>query len=146
MQTAIQLFAAFLGSLGFGALFNLHGKKLLLAAIGGFIGWAIYLLIEYLSGSPYISAFLTMSLMTLYSEIMARIMKAPVTVFLVISVIPLVPGAALYRTANNLMMQNFAAASELGTYALLFAASMSAGITLTTLVFQAVRRIMKHVR
>ena len=143
MQTAIQLLAAFFGSLGFGALFNLHGKKLLWAAIGGLIAWAIYLLVEYLSGSPYVSAFITMSLMTLYSELMARVLKAPMTIFQVISVIPLVPGAALYRTANNLMMQHHDVASELGTYALLFAASMSAGITLTTLAFQALRRVLK---
>ena len=39
----IQLLAALVGSLGFAALFNLHGKKLIVSARGGLGAWAIYL-------------------------------------------------------------------------------------------------------
>ena len=36
MQEIIQLFAAFLGSLGFAVLFNIRGEKLVFAALGDF--------------------------------------------------------------------------------------------------------------
>lgn len=39
---------------------------------------------------------------------MARIHKTPVTVFLVSATIPLIPGAALYRTMNWMLMKEWA--------------------------------------
>lgn len=52
----------------------------------------------------------------------------------------LIPGAALYRAMNCLMYRNYAGFSKEGTYTLLFAASMSAGITFTTVVFRMIWR------
>ncbi|MDO4338090.1 MAG: threonine/serine exporter family protein [Eubacteriales bacterium] len=74
---------------------------------------------------------------------MARIHKTPVTVFLVAAAIPLIPEAALYRAMNCLMRQDLASFTVESTYALLFAASMSAGITLTTIIFHI---IWRHLR
>lgn len=70
----------------------------------------------------------------------SRMVKTPVTVFLVSATIPLIPGAALYRAMNCLMHRNYAGFSKEGTYTLLFAASMSAGITFTTVVFRMIWR------
>ena len=69
---------------------------------------------------------------------MARIHKTPVTVFLVSATIPLIPGAALYRTMNWMMMQEWDKFCADGTYTILFAASMAAGMTLTTIFFRMV--------
>ena len=41
MKEFIQLMAALLGSLGFAALFNIRGKKLIFATIGGFLSWQL---------------------------------------------------------------------------------------------------------
>lgn len=40
MREIIQLVVSFTGSLGFAALFNIHGKKLWFAALGGCLSWA----------------------------------------------------------------------------------------------------------
>lgn len=134
MNAFLQLLAALLGSLGFAAYFNIHGKKLVWAGLGGFFGWGTYLLFEYLSKDPYFAAFFSTVCLTLYAEVMARILKAPVTIFLVSATIPLIPGASLYRTMSNLMLRQMELATEYGLYTLLFAACMSAGVTLTTMV------------
>ncbi|MGN0802149.1 MAG: threonine/serine exporter family protein [Candidatus Faecivicinus sp.] len=136
MNPLIQLPAALLGSLGFGALFNLHGRKLAFAALGGLLSWSIYLLVERFSDIPYLCAFIASVSLTLYAEAMARIHKTPVTVFLVTAAIPLIPGAGLYRSASALMLKQMDTFADQGLYTLLFAASMSAGVTLTTLLFQ----------
>ena len=141
MNAIIQLLAALIGSFGFAAYFNLHGKKLLWAGFGGFFGWGAYLLLEYASKDPYLSAFFATAFLTLYSEIMARILKAPVTVFLVSAAIPLIPGASLYRTMSNLMQKQMDLATEYGLYTLLFAACMSAGVTLTTMVVRFITQM-----
>lgn len=147
MDRLIQLLTAFLGSLGFGALYNLHGRKLYFAALGGLLGWTVYLMVNRLTASPYPCAFLASVALTLYSERMARVHKTPVTVFLVTSAIPLIPGAGLYRCASAMMLRQNELAAQQGAYTLLFAASMSAGITLTTLVVRLIlSRIHEHHR
>lgn len=136
MKYIIQLLMAFFGSLGFGALYNIHGRKLFLAALGGLLAWAVYLLVNQFTPSPYPCAFLGSMALTIYSELMARWQKAPTTMFLVTATIPLIPGAGLYRTVSAMMIKDAARAAEQGTYTLLFAASMAAGITFTTLCFR----------
>ena len=140
MKEFIQLMAALLGSLGFAALFNIRGKKLIFATIRGFLSWATYLAAACINANPYFCGFISTVLTTLYAEVMARMVKTPVTVFLVSATIPLIPGAALYRAMNCLMHRNYAGFSKEGTYTLLFAASMSAGITFTTVVFRMIWR------
>ena len=140
MKEFIQLMEALLGSLGFAALFNIRGKKLIFATIGGFLSWATYLAAVCINANPYFCGFISTVLTTLYAEVMARMVKTPVTVFLVSATIPLIPGAALYRAMNCLMHRNYAGFSKEGTYTLLFAASMSAGITFTTVVFRMIWR------
>ena len=54
MREIIQLVVSFTGSLGFAALFNIHGKKLWFAALGGCLSWAVYLAVEFITPSPYL--------------------------------------------------------------------------------------------
>lgn len=105
MNEIIQLIAAGLGSLGFAILFNIRGEKLFFASLGGFFAWAVYLIAAHYTDNPYICGFMASVMLTLYAECMARIHKTPVTVFLVSAAIPLIPGAALYRSMNCLMQK-----------------------------------------
>lgn len=136
MDDLFQLLAAWLGSLGFAALFCLKGRKLFYASLGGLFSWGVYLLCARVSPSPYVCAFAASVMLTFYSEIMARVHKTPVTVFLVTAAIPLIPGAGLYRSVNDFMLREMERCAEQSLYTLQFAASMSAGITLTTLLFR----------
>ena len=67
MKYMIQLLMAYLGSLGFGVLYNIHGKKLLFASLGGLLAWAVYLLVNHITPSPYPCAFFASVALTLYS-------------------------------------------------------------------------------
>lgn len=144
MNHLIQLLAALLGSTGFGMLYNLHGKKLIFASVGGLLAWAIYLLINMFTPSPYICAFISSVILTLYSEIFARLHKVPVTIYLVTSAIPLIPGAGLYRSVRALLRMREDVFTQEGLYTLLFAACMSAGITLTTMIFRIIISALKR--
>lgn len=136
MHYLIQLLMAYLGSLGFGILYNLRGRRLLFASLGGLLSWVVYLLVNQFTPSPYPCAFAASVAITLYSEWIARIIKTPITGLLGAAVIPLIPGAGLYRAVSALMLKNTELATSHGAYTLLFAASMAAGITLTTLLFR----------
>lgn len=138
MQQVIQLAAAAAGSFGFAALFNIRGEKLAIATFGGFFSWGVYLFSGIFTQNAYFCGFAASVMLTLYAEGMARIHKTPVTVFLVSAAIPLIPGAALYRSMNVLLQRRWEVCLKECIYTLLFAISMSAGITVTTLIFRTI--------
>ena len=85
MEQVIQCLSAFLGCLGFAFVFRVHRRLpyALLASLGGMLGWIVYLLvIPYLSN--IMSNLCAMIVVALFSEIMARICKAPATIFIVV--------------------------------------------------------------
>ena len=102
---AIQLLTAFLGSIGFSILFHIRGVKLLFAGLGGFLSWGFYLLIANLLAASFSAA---------YAEIMARVLRSPATIFVIPSLIPLVPGGALYYAMYSAMVGNAEALSFYG--------------------------------
>ena len=92
----IQICMGYLGSLGFGGLVHLRGKKLIIASLGGFLSWSVFLALAGLIPSEAIRYFLASATVTVYAEVFARVLKTPTTTFLVVSLIPLIPGGALY--------------------------------------------------
>ncbi len=101
-----EVLAASIGVLGIGVLFNVRGKNLILSAIGGGIGWLIYKIFIGLGMSPIPALFVASIFISSYSEICARKFKTPVTVFLIGSLIPLVPGGAMYYTMYEAVQGN----------------------------------------
>jgi len=131
----IQILMGYLGSLGFNILFNIRGRKLLIASFGGLISWAVFLALEPLLPGEAIRYFLSAAAVTVYGEIFARIEKTPTTTFLVPSVIPLIPGGSLYYTMNYALNKQWAEFSHRGFYTLQLALALAVGIiAVTTLV------------
>ena len=77
---------ACLACVGFSLVFNIHGMGKLICGVGGALGWLIYLL----GGSTIFAAFLASAAIGVYSEVMARIRRCPVTGYLLVALLPLV--------------------------------------------------------
>ena len=120
----IQIAASFFGTLGFGILFNIKGKKLFWAAFGGMLSWALK--------SEPLCYFLVAVCSTLYAEILARIMKTPASTFCIITLIPLVPGGAMYYTTTYALSGNSEAFLIKAVYTLELAVALSLGIVIVT--------------
>lgn len=101
----IQTIGAFLAVLGFSAVMEVPKKLLLHTSFIGAFGWFIYLLVHKWGASVVVACFWAAVVISLLSHICARIWKAPVTVFLIGGILPLVPGAGMYRTAYSMMME-----------------------------------------
>ncbi len=133
-EAIIQILTGFIGSLGFGVLFNVRGKRLLMASIGGFISWTLFLVLNTFIKNEPINYFFVALIMSLYSEVMARRLKSPTTCFITISLIPLIPGGSLYYTmayAFQSDMENFLSK---GVSTLSLAAALALGIIVSTTV------------
>lgn len=82
---------------GFSLMYNIHGSGILMCSIGGAISSFAYFLVLDLSGSEVGAAFVASILVGIYSEVMARIRRHPVTGYLQVALLPLVPGAGVYH-------------------------------------------------
>lgn len=92
---------AFVGCYGFCFPFNVRGTLgTFLCCLGGSLGWAVYLLVQHLGGSIYVATLAASVVISIYSEIMARIRKCPTTAYLVVSYFPLVPGFTIYQAMD----------------------------------------------
>lgn len=88
---------AFLACVGFCLVFNAHGPGILVCSMGGALGWLVYLLANFLSQNIMFRFLLAATVITLYSEIMARVRRCPATPYLIIALLPLVPGSGIYE-------------------------------------------------
>ena len=128
----LQILAALLGSLGFALIFNIHGSGFLLCVLGGGICWAVYSVMLQLGSTGIIAYFIASTVGAVYAEAMARIRKYPAISYLVISIIPLIPGAGVYYTTNHLVRGDMQAFSAQGIHTLAIAGVIAIGILMVS--------------
>ena len=140
----VQTAAAFLGSIGFAVFLKMKGKQIVLAGIGGAVPWLVYLLMQnYIDGYfvPYLIASIFVGI---YAEIMARVNKAPATIFLTAAAVPLIPGGSLYYTMLGIVEKDSAAFSENGIAALTIALAISLGFVIVALSNKYINIFLKR--
>lgn len=126
---------AILVSISFAILFNIRGRNIVLAGITGGIGMLCYLLLQPVS--PYAAAFAASVAMTIYSETMARLVKAPATLFVVPGIITIVPGAGMYNSMLYALRNELDVALMTCFSTLLEAGAIAVGIIAVTSVMGA---------
>ncbi len=130
---------AFIATLGFGLLVNIRGKNLFLAALGGAISWFAFLLISSYHASVVISCFIAAIIAGAYSEILARSIKVPATVFAICAIIPLVPGSGMYYTMFEVISNNMEKAAVKGFETISVAGAIAVGLFVVSVFTQIVR-------
>lgn len=134
---------AFFSSLGFGIIFNIRGKMLIIASFGGALGWFTYLLSGKLQPSLVFSLFLASMVVSIYSEVMARIYKNPVTIFVICAIIPLVPGGGMYFATLEAVKGNLNVALVQGVHTLFSAGAIAFGIVFVSSISAVLKKIKK---
>ena len=128
---AIQLVAAFVGTVGFSALFGAPRRFYLYCGLAGVAGWAVYLFVS--TGHSVVgAAFFAALTVAAISHVMARLRHCPVTVFLICGIIPLVPGGGIFWTAYYLVTDQLRLAAETGFVALKVTIAIAGGIILAS--------------
>ena len=118
---------AFLACVPFGAVMNLHGKNLYLCSLGGAIGWFFYILSSPIN-NDILQYFIATVVISIYAEIMARILKIPVTGLLLVALLPMVPGGGIYYTMEYCVIGNNTMFIETGLHTLGIAGALAMGI------------------
>ena len=143
MTELIQLIASFAGAVGFSLIFGLHGKQIVLAGVGSTCTWGCYLLACFLGCDEHISVFLAAVFGSFFSEILAKLLKVPKTVFLFSVLISLIPGSNLYLALRYAIAKDVALATANGIETLTVALGISLGI-IVMLVWTQIQAWVKN--
>lgn len=131
MEHFLPCLYAFAACAAFSVAFNMRGKTLIFASLGGALGWFVYLLWNPLQ-NDILQFFLGTVAISIYSEIMARMHKAPVTGYLLVALLPMVPGGGIYYTMEYCIIGNTDLFLETGLHTLGIAGALAMGILLVS--------------
>ena len=134
MQTVIRVAGAFLSIFGFAVYLETPKKHLLKSGFVGAVSGIVYLFVSLVSNN------------------FARKYKTPVTLFLVAGILPIVPGAGMYRTVHYILNNDEAMVAYYLTQTLEIAGVIALAIFIVDSIFRGASRgewkqqSMKYVR
>lgn len=133
LEYVLPCLCAFLACVGFTLIFNIHGAGKLISGVGGALGWLVYLL----AGKTVFAAFLAAAAIGVFAEVMSRVRRCPVTGYVLVALLPLVPGGGIYYAMRhcvageteqflNTLLQTFGTAAALAVGAMLASSAFRA--------------------
>lgn len=126
-NVVIQLISSTVGCIGFAMWFRIRGKQVFYSGIGSLVTWITYLVVNHFTGNYFMSVMVGAMFVAAYAHIMARVNRAPATIFLTASVFPLIPGGRLYYTMYYVVMGEMELAKHDGNILLLTCVGIAVG-------------------
>lgn len=136
-----QLVSAALISAGFALIFGLRRRFVFFTAAGGFLCWSVYLFAKSFSFGEFSASFVSTLAVGIFCEVLARVLKAPTTIFFTPSIIPLVPGRALFYAISCAVGGDFVNAREFALETGAVAAAIAVGLGVAVSIFSTMSRI-----
>ena len=137
------LLSAGLATAGFGMMFRTQYKSLLPGAIIGGIGYVLYEVMMLVNGSATVASFVGAVFVGLAAEFAARWLKSPAIVYTTMGIIPLVPGAWLYRTMLHVIHADYATATAVGLETIMIAGAIAMALGFSTIVARGALRLQR---
>ncbi len=134
----IQIAAIFFAVFSFSMLLEVPWNYAPYAAMVGTVGWFGYLAVQRITNSAVTAAFISTLVIAFISHLMARLKKAPVTVFLVSGILPAVPGAAIYRAVSYLIQSDSRLSARYLVETLQIAGAIAMAIFIVDSIFRLV--------
>lgn len=139
------LIATILGTVGYSIVFNIKYRFLIVGTLGGVISYFGYYLAMLLSNNNVFIGMLVGTIVaSVYSEVLARVLKAPNTVFLLPAIIALVPGALFYYTMYYLINWNDVLFKQNAIDMILANLAMAVGIIIVSVFVQVVMKTYRR--
>ena len=81
-----------------------------------------------------------------WAEILARVKKTPAQQYLIVGLIPLIPGGTLYYAMDALITQNWMMAEVYGGRTASFVLGIAAGVSVTSSLLEMLRNAAKRLK
>lgn len=126
-----QFLVAIVATVSFSVTFRVPARHYLACGITGAVGWLVYILCaEPLAMSAPVATLVAALPLTACARLFAIRHKAPITLFLLCGIFPLVPGAGIYYTAYYFLRDDRALFANKGVETLKIAVALALGIAL----------------
>ncbi|WP_066715794.1 threonine/serine exporter family protein [Clostridium sp. Marseille-P299] len=136
----IQIIGAFVAVVALSVIFSIPKKFLVYSGIVGAVGWFIYLVFLRLNFAETTSVFIATLVVALISHSFARIFKAPVTVFLISGILPMVPGVGMYRIVYSMLSEDSSMTAYYFNHTLQIAGLIAIAIFIMDTFFRMVKK------
>lgn len=135
-QLLFEAIGALIACSGFAAIYRNKKRRIFFCGLAAMLTWISCAIASYLTGNDlFMSYMIAAAIGTIISEVLARVLKAPATVFLIIAILPLVPGGSLYHATFNLVTKNYTNAKLYGTETAVCALGIAVGLILISVGF-----------
>ena len=124
----------------FTMIFEVPKRYSVYCGLAGAVNWWVYLIAMNQTSSSMLASFFASFAVAIFSQVFARILKAPVSVFLVTGILPTVPGAGIYRTVYYLIRNN----SHQCTYYLLQTIQVAGAIAMAIFLTDSLFRMVQY--
>lgn len=128
----LKVLCAAVAASAFGVVFNLGVRDLCFAALNAAIGYFIYLQAMGLGLPSFVAIFIASIIMSVYAEIIARMLKRPASLFLITALIPFVPGGRLFQLVLSLINMDTSSAWSFGMLTILESGAIAFGIIIVS--------------
>ena len=140
----VKLVSSFVGTLGFAIFMHAPKRAWFPASLIGGVAYALFwVLYEFGVYSP-MAIFLGALLGSLMGQYLARRMQMIASIFVLLSMIPLVPGLGLYRCMHFLAQEMYSAGVDAGVRAMVDIVMIALGIAVGSYVFRLLARPRKE--
>ena len=132
IEYLVQFLVAAVSVACFGVTFQVPRRHMAACGIGGGIGWLCYVLCLAAGSSAAMATFFAALPLTLACRLFAIRFRAPVTLFLLCGIFPLVPGAGIYYTAYYFLQGYGQQMADRGFETVKIALALALGIALVS--------------
>jgi len=136
MEYLAQLVTSFIGSAGFGIIFNAPRESIVKCGFVGMIGWICYYTLTQNGIDSIPATAIASALIALISQSLAKLYKTPMTIFIVGGIIPLVPGGMAYNAMRSFVENDYNSAINYAAKSFLISGSIAIGLILSEVLYQ----------
>ena len=142
----LQMGVAFLSTITFAIIFHTPRKEWLCCGFTGAVGWLVYVVCVHFGLDVATASFFATLALAWFARVFAFWRKAPVTVFLITGIFPLVPGAGIYYTMDYCISGNQIAFQQSLVHTLAVAGALTLGIVLVSSLYRLWFQLRFHHR
>lgn len=104
----------------------------------------VYLFVQSFVTGYFVPYFAAAVFVAVYAEIMARINRAPATIFLTAAAVPLIPGGSLYYTMAGLVNKDEVLFTQSGEAAIVIALAIAMGFVVVAVITRYIRAFLNR--
>ena len=136
LDVLLKMVSSFVGTLGFAIFMHAPKRAWFPASAVGGLAYALYWLLLSHGFSAFMSIFVAALLGSVLGQFLARRMQMIATIFVLLAMIPLVPGLGLYRCMHFLAQEQYSAGVDAGVRAMMEVVMIALGIAVGSFLFR----------